>query len=48
MKKVGDLTGRRYQPFDYVGDPEADRVVVAMGSSCEAIEETIEKLNAMV
>jgi len=47
MKKVGDLTGRHYQPFDYVGDPEADRVVVAMGSSCEAIEETIEKLNAM-
>ncbi len=46
MKKVGDLTGRHYQPFDYVGDPEADRVVVAMGSSCEAIEETIEKLNA--
>jgi pyruvate-ferredoxin/flavodoxin oxidoreductase len=47
MKKVGELTGRKYQPFDYVGDPEADRVVVAMGSSCEAIEETIEKLNAM-
>ncbi|WP_020585218.1 pyruvate:ferredoxin (flavodoxin) oxidoreductase [Desulfobacter curvatus] len=47
MKKVGELTGRRYQPFDYVGDPEADRVVVAMGSSCEAIEETIDKLNAM-
>lgn len=46
MKKVGDLTGRHYQPFDYVGDPEADRVIVAMGSSCEAIEETIDKLNA--
>ena len=46
MKKVGDLTGRRYQPFDYVGDPEADRVIVAMGSSCEAIEETIDKLNS--
>ncbi|MCG8548912.1 MAG: pyruvate:ferredoxin (flavodoxin) oxidoreductase, partial [Desulfobacterales bacterium] len=47
MKKVGELTGRHYQPFDYVGDPEADRVIVAMGSSCEAIEETIDKLNAM-
>ena len=45
MKKVGDLTGRHYKPFDYVGDPEADRVIVAMGSSCEAIEETIDKLN---
>ena len=47
MEKVGELTGRHYQPFDYVGHPEADRVVVAMGSGCEAIEETIEKLNGM-
>ena len=46
MKKVGDLTGRYYNAFDYVGDPEADRVIVAMGSGCEAIEETIEKLNS--
>ncbi len=45
MKKVGDLTGRYYKPFDYVGDPEADRVIVAMGSGCEAIEESIAKLN---
>ncbi len=45
MKKVGDLTGRHYKPFDYVGDPEADRVIVAMGSSCEAIEESIAQLN---
>ncbi|MCG8529298.1 MAG: pyruvate:ferredoxin (flavodoxin) oxidoreductase, partial [Desulfovibrionales bacterium] len=46
MKKVGDLTGRHYQPFDYVGDPEADRIIVAMGSGCEAIEESINALNA--
>ncbi len=46
MKKVGELTGRHYQPFDYVGDPEADRVIVAMGSACEAIEEAIATLNA--
>ncbi len=46
MKKVGDLTGRYYKPFDYVGDPEADRVIVAMGSGCEAIEESITALNA--
>jgi pyruvate-ferredoxin/flavodoxin oxidoreductase len=45
MKKVGDLTGRYYKAFDYVGDPEADRVVVAMGSGCEAIEESITNLN---
>ena len=38
MKKVSDLTGREYNLFDYVGHPEADRVIVAMGSGCEAIE----------
>ncbi|CCK82237.1 pyruvate:ferredoxin (flavodoxin) oxidoreductase [Desulfobacula toluolica] len=46
MKKVSDLTGREYSLFDYVGDPEADRVIVAMGSGCEAIEESINQLNA--
>ncbi len=46
MKKVTDLTGREYNLFDYVGDPEADRVIVAMGSGCEAIEESITRLNA--
>ncbi|RLC24852.1 MAG: pyruvate:ferredoxin (flavodoxin) oxidoreductase, partial [Deltaproteobacteria bacterium] len=45
MKKVTDLTGREYNLFDYVGDPEADRVIVAMGSGCEAIEESINQLN---
>ena len=46
MKKVSDLTGREYNLFDYVGHPEADRVIVAMGSGCEAIEESINCLNA--
>lgn len=46
MEKVGELTGRQYNLFDYVGDPEADKVIVAMGSSCEAIEESIKKLSA--
>jgi pyruvate-ferredoxin/flavodoxin oxidoreductase len=41
MKKVSDLTGRQYNLFDYVGDPEADRIVISMGSSCETIEEAI-------
>jgi pyruvate-ferredoxin/flavodoxin oxidoreductase len=45
MKKVGDLTGRYYRLFDYVGDPEAERVVVAMGSSCETLEEVVNRLN---
>ncbi|MFO7558859.1 MAG: pyruvate:ferredoxin (flavodoxin) oxidoreductase [Desulfobacterales bacterium] len=41
MKKVGDLTGRRYKLFDYVGDPAAERIIISMGSSCETIEETV-------
>ena len=44
MEKVGELTGRRYNLFDYVGDPEAERVIVSMGSSCEAIEEVVSHL----
>ena len=46
MKKVGALTGRQYKPFDYVGHPEADRVIVAMGSGCETIEEVVNHLNS--
>nr|MDJ0856837.1 pyruvate:ferredoxin (flavodoxin) oxidoreductase [Desulfobacterales bacterium] len=45
MQKVSDLTGRSYNPFDYVGHPEADRVVVSMCSSCETLEEVVENLN---
>jgi pyruvate-ferredoxin/flavodoxin oxidoreductase len=41
MKKVGDLTGRNYSLFDYVGDPSAERVIVSMGSSSETIEEVV-------
>lgn len=46
MDKVAALTGRQYHPFDYVGAPDATDVIVAMGSGCETIEETIEYLNA--
>lgn len=45
MDKVSDLVGRRYRLFDYVGDPEADRIVVSMASSCDVIEETVNYLN---
>ncbi|MGA8019045.1 MAG: pyruvate:ferredoxin (flavodoxin) oxidoreductase [Desulfobacterales bacterium] len=44
MKKVGELTGRQYQLFDYIGDPAAEQVVVSMGSSCETIEEVVNYL----
>ena len=44
MKKVGNLTGRKYRLFDYVGDPYAERIIIAMGSGCETIEETVNYL----
>ncbi len=46
MDKVAEVTGRQYHPFDYVGAADATDVIVAMGSGCEAIEETIQYLNA--
>ncbi|HEY9689517.1 MAG TPA: pyruvate:ferredoxin (flavodoxin) oxidoreductase, partial [Coleofasciculaceae cyanobacterium] len=45
MAEFAEKTGRVYQPFDYVGDPEADRVVILMGSGCETVEETVKVLN---
>ncbi|MGI9537580.1 MAG: pyruvate:ferredoxin (flavodoxin) oxidoreductase [Desulfocapsaceae bacterium] len=45
MEQVSQLTGRTYNLFDYVGDPQAERVIVAMGSGCEAIEETVNAMN---
>jgi pyruvate-ferredoxin/flavodoxin oxidoreductase len=44
MDRFGQLTGRRYRLFDYVGDPEADRVIVVMGSGAETAHETVEWL----
>jgi pyruvate-ferredoxin/flavodoxin oxidoreductase len=41
MKKFADTTGRQYQLFDYVGAPDAERVIVMMGSGCETAEETV-------
>ncbi|MCQ2380173.1 MAG: pyruvate:ferredoxin (flavodoxin) oxidoreductase [Victivallaceae bacterium] len=46
MDKVAGLTGRPLHLFDYVGAPDADRIIIAMGSGCETIEETINYLNA--
>ena len=39
MDKFAGLTGRQYQLFDYSGAPDAERVIVMMGSGCEAAEE---------
>ncbi len=46
MEAFAEATGRRYRAFDYVGAPDAERVIVAMGSSCDTIEETVEHLVA--
>ena len=42
MDKLATLTGRQYHLFDYVGAPDAERVVVIMGSGAETVHETVE------
>jgi pyruvate-ferredoxin/flavodoxin oxidoreductase len=44
MDEFAAQVGRRYNLFDYVGSPDAERVVVLMGSGCEAAHETVEAL----
>ena len=46
MNEINRITGRNYGLFDYYGAVDADRVIVAMGSSTEAIRETVDHLNA--
>ena len=46
MQKVSALTGRAINLFDYVGAPDAEHIVVSMGSSCETIEEVVGHLTA--
>lgn len=45
MDKFYQLTGRRYQLYEYYGASNADRVIVLMGSGCEAVQETVDYLN---
>ena len=45
MDEFAEQTGRKYKLFDYVGAPDAERVIVLMGSGCEAADETVEYLN---
>ena len=44
MEKVSKITGREYHPFNYYGSPTATKVIVAMGSVCETILETVNYL----
>jgi pyruvate-ferredoxin/flavodoxin oxidoreductase len=44
--KFAALTGRQYRLFDYYGHPQAERVIVMMGSGCETVKETVDALVA--
>ena len=46
MDRFADLTGRRYSLFEYVGAPDADRVIVIMGCGAESTHEAADYLNA--
>ena len=46
FEKVSKLTGRHYAPFTYYGAPDADRVIIAMGSVTETAIEVVDEMNA--
>lgn len=46
MDEVSKLTGRTYRPYNYYGDPEAERVVIAMGTVTDTLREVVDHLNA--
>ena len=46
MDQVNEKLGTNYKPFNYYGAPDAEQVIVAMGSVCDTIEETIDYMNA--
>jgi len=46
MKEISKITGREYKPFNYYGAPDAEYIIVAMGSVTDVIEETIDYLMA--
>lgn len=46
MNKINEKLGTDYKPFNYYGADDAERVVVAMGSVCDTIKETVDFLNA--
>ena len=45
MDRYAGQTGRQYHLFDYYGDPDAEYVIIAMGSVCETVRETVDYLN---
>lgn len=47
MDRFAEVVGRRYNLFDYYGDPEAERVIIMMGSGAETAQETVEYLQSL-
>lgn len=45
MMKINKITGKNYKPFNYHGHPKANKIIVAMGSVCDAIKEVVRDLN---
>ena len=45
MEEIGHITGRTYKPFNYYGSKKAEKIIIAMGSVCETIKETIDFFN---
>ena len=46
MADLAKITGREHHLFDYYGAEDADRIIIAMGSVCQAVQETVDYLNA--
>lgn len=46
MQEIKKITGREYHPFVYYGDPEAENIIIAIGSVCDTITETVDYLIA--
>jgi len=45
MKEINKLTGKKYKPFEYIGHPKAKKLIIAMGSVTNTIEEVVADLN---
>ena len=46
MQRFAEITGRRYQPYQYVGSPDATNVIIAMGSGAQTVAQTVRWLNS--
>jgi pyruvate-ferredoxin/flavodoxin oxidoreductase len=47
MKKISEITGRKYELFNYYGVPDAENIIIAMGSASGAIKEVVEHFNKL-